>query len=240
MAKIRIGCSGWSYQHWRGLFYPEDLPASRWFDFYADHFDTVELNNSFYRLPKPETFRAWRDQAPGGFCYAVKANRYITHTKKLKDPEEPLRRFFTAARELGPALGPVLYQLPPRWKANAERLEAFLGRLPDDVLHVFEFRDQSWHADEILDLLDAHGAAFCTHDMPGLDVPRRATGPAAYVRFHGATGKYQGRYGKRGLKRWAERIAEQAEAGRDVWAYFNNDPEAHAIADANDLAEMLA
>src|SRR5438270_14029840 len=136
---IRIGCSGWAYKHWRGLLYPEGLPQSRWFDRYAEDFDTVELNNSFYHLPKAETFDKWRAQAPPGFCYAVKANRYLTQAKKLNACEEPLERMMTSVRSLGDRLGPMLYQLPPKMKVNLERLEGFLQILPTDVTSVFEF-----------------------------------------------------------------------------------------------------
>ena len=167
MNAIRIGCSGWNYRHWRELFYPKGLPQRRWFDFYAEHFDTVEINNSFYRLPKAETFEAWRAQAPPGFCYAVKANRFLTQAKKLKDCAEPLARMMPPFRALGERLGLILYQLPPRFRINLERLESFLALAPKDVTNVFEFRDPSWYTEETLALLDRHGASFCVHDMTG-------------------------------------------------------------------------
>lgn len=238
-APIRIGCSGWIYRHWRGLFYPEKLPVKRWFAHYAATFDTVEINNSFYRLPKPETFDAWRAQAPPGFCYAVKANRFLTQAKKLKDCEEPLQRMMTPFRHLGDRLGPILYQLPPRFRVNLERLESFLAILPRDVVNVFEFRDASWHADEVFALLDRHGAGFCAHDMPGSASPRIATGPVAYVRFHGSVSKYWGRYPEDRLLEWADWMTQQAREGRPVWAYFNNDPEAQAVHDALTLRSMV-
>jgi uncharacterized protein YecE (DUF72 family) len=187
---IRIGCSGWNYKHWRDAFYPKDLPVRRWFEFYAQHFDTVEINNSFYRLPSPETFAKWRDQAPPGFCYTVKANRYITQAKKLLDPEEPLDRMMTSVRHLEDRLGPILYQLPPSLGLNLERLEQFLAVLPKDVNSVFEFRDKSWYVPETYELLERHGASFCAHDMRGSASERIAVGPIAYVRFHGGAGKY--------------------------------------------------
>jgi uncharacterized protein YecE (DUF72 family) len=239
MARIRIGCSGWNYRDWRGRFYPEKMPAKNWFAFYAEHFDTVEINNSFYRLPTPETFRKWREQAPPGFRYAVKASRFLTHRKKLKDPEQPLALLTGNARHLKSFLGPLLYQLPPNWKLNRERLEQFLRLLPRGFTHVLEFREQGWMADEVLELLDRHGAGFCTHDMRGLDVPRRTTGGIVYVRFHGAGGKYRGRYGRSALRDWADWMIGQAGEGRAVWAYFNNDVEAAAIRDARTLREMI-
>ena len=239
MNPVRIGCSGWNYKHWRGRFYPEKLPAKRWFEHYSGTFDTVEINNSFYMLPKAETFRKWRDQAPPGFCYAVKANRFLTQAKKLKDCEEPLGRMMPPTRELGHALGPILYQLPPRLKLNLERLESFLALVPKDVTNVFEFRDKSWYVDEVFALLDRHGASFCAHDMPGSASPRLAVGPIAYLRFHGGEGKYWGRYSDEGLLGWTDWIGAEARAGRPVWAYFNNDIEAHAIHDALTLRAMV-
>jgi uncharacterized protein YecE (DUF72 family) len=239
MADIRIGCSGWIYAHWRGRFYPEKLAVKNWFGFYAEHFDTVEINNSFYRLPKPETFDAWRTQAPPGFDYAVKANRFLTQAKKLKDCEEPIERMMTPFRHLGDRLGSILYQLPPRFRVNLERLESFLQLAPKDVINVFEFRDKSWYTDEVFALLERHGASFCAHDMPGSDSPRVAVGPIAYLRFHGGEGKYWGRYSDDCLLRWTDWIGEQARDGRPVWAYFNNDIDAHAIHDALTLKSMV-
>jgi uncharacterized protein YecE (DUF72 family) len=240
MARIRIGCSGWNYRHWRGLFYPEGLAQKKWFAFYAEHFDTVEINNSFYRLPKAETFEKWRDEAPPGFCYAVKANRFLTQAKKLKECEEPLARMMAPFRALGDRLGPILYQLPPRFRINLERLESFLKLLPRDVVSVFEFREKSWHVPETLALLDRYGASFCVHDMPGSASERWTAGPIAYLRFHGGEGKYWGRYSDEGLLSWTDWTVAQAKAGRPVWAYFNNDIHAHAIHDAQTLKAMVA
>jgi uncharacterized protein YecE (DUF72 family) len=238
-APVRIGCSGWMYKHWRGLFYPEGLPVKRWFEYYADEFDTVEINNSFYRLPKPETFEAWREQAPAGFCYAMKANRYLTQAKKLKDCEEPIERMMASFKALKPALGPILYQLPPRFRINLERLESFLKLTPKDVTNVFEFREPSWYTDETFALLERHGASFCAHDMPGSKSPNITIGPVAYLRFHGGEGKYWGRYSDECLRDWADWIVAQAREDRPVWAYFNNDMEAHAIHDAQTLRAMV-
>ena len=238
-AAIRIGCSGWIYKHWRGLFYPQELAVKKWFAWYANEFDTVEINNSFYRLPKPETFEGWRKQEPPGFCYAVKANRFLTQAKKLKDCEEPLARQMASSNALKPALGPILYQLPPRFQLNLDRLESFLSLLPRDVTNVFEFREASWYSDAVFALLKRYGASFCTHDMPGSKSPRVAVGPIAYVRFHGGIAKYSGRYSDEALLRWTDWIGDQARAGRPVWCYFNNDPEAHAIHDAQTLRAMV-
>ena len=236
---VRIGCSGWSYRDWPGLAYPAGAPSSTWFGHYAAMFETVELNTTFYRLPDATTVEKWRDQAPDGFCYAVKANRYVTQAKKLKDCEEPLARMMAPLRHLETRLGPVLYQLPPRFRVNLERLESFLGLVPKDVTNVFEFRDTSWYTDEVFALLDRHGAGLCAHDMPGSQSPRMAVGPVAYVRFHGGVSKYWGRYSDKALLDWTDWIADQARHGRAVWAYFNNDPEAHAIHDAQTLRGMV-
>ncbi len=238
--KVHVGCSGWVYKHWRGVFYPDGLPQKRWFEHYAAHFDTVEINNSFYRLPAAETFDSWRTQAPEGFCYAVKANRFITQAKKLKDVGEPLDRFLAPVRRLNSRLGPILFQLPPNFRADPGRLESFLRLLPPDLVHVFEFRDKSWFSEEILALLDQFGAGFCVHDMPSLETERWASGKAAYVRFHGTGGKYHGRYGKKQLAGWADWLMEQSAAGRSAWAYFNNDIGGAAIADADALRARLA
>ena len=219
--------------------YPAKLPVNRWFAYYADEFDTVEINNSFYSLPTAQAFAGWREQAPPGFRYAVKANRFLTQAKKLLDCEEPLQRMLAPMRELGTALGPVLFQLPPRFRLNRDRLETFLRLLPGDIVPVFEFREPSWHEPAVLDLLAAHGASYCVHDLPGLATPRWATGPVTYVRFHGGEGKYWGRYPDEALLDWAGWLVEQAREGRQVWAYFNNDIHADAIHDARTLKAMV-
>lgn len=234
-----IGCSGWNYRHWRGAFYPEGLPARKWFAFYAQHFDTVEINSSFYRLPKAETFDAWREQAPAGFRYAVKANRFITQAKKLKDCDEPLARMIAAARHLGATLGPILYQLPPTLHLDLDRLEAFLKLLPSDLTHVFEFRDKSWYIEATRALLDRFDAGFVAHDFPGQASPRWIAGEIVYVRFHGGRGKYVGRYPEKALLDWSDWLTRQTRESRPVWAFFNNDSDAAAIDDALALKAMI-
>jgi uncharacterized protein YecE (DUF72 family) len=235
---FRVGCSGWQYRHWRGDFYPASLPSTRWLEHYAATFDTVELNNSFYRLPDPETFERWRERTPDEFLFAAKASRFLTHMKKLKDPDEPLARFFGHAAGLGSRLGPVLYQLPPRWALDLERLRTFVEALPPGVRHAIEFRDPSWYADEALALLDAAGVALCLHDMPGSASPRVRVGSFAYVRFHG-TERYGGAYGDEQLDDWAGWMRAEHAAGRDVFAYFNNDIGGHAPRDAQRLGRRL-
>jgi uncharacterized protein YecE (DUF72 family) len=235
---VRVGCSGWQYRHWRAGFYPATLPASRWLEHYAQHFDTVEINNSFYRLPEALTFATWGKRVPAGFLYAVKASRFLTHMKKLKDPEAPLARFFSRAVQLGPRLGPVLYQLPPRWPVNLDRLQTFLAALPRTHHHAIEFRDPTWYDDRVFALLKEHGIALCLHDMAGSASGRRSVGPFVYVRFHG-TSKYSGSYSDAALEQWAEWLGERHGEGKPVFAFFNNDTGGHAPHDAARLRSAL-
>lgn len=236
---MRIGCSGWEYKHWRGDFYPSDIPKTRWFEHYAAAFDTVEINNTFYRLPEAETFARWANRAPMRFLFAVKASRFLTHMKKLKDPEEPVERLFSRMRSLGRHLGPVLYQLPPGWKLDRGRLEHFLQVLPPGVRHVVEFRDPSWYTDDVLALLERHRVALCLHDMRGSATVRQRVGPFVYARFHGATGHYDGGYTDDRLQAWADWLDAQRSAGADVYAYFNNDVGGHAPRNAVTLRRFM-
>ena len=236
---MRVGCSGWQYQHWRGNFYPIDLPQKRWFDHYSSVFDTVEINNSFYRLPEESTFVAWAEEAPPGFLFAVKASRFLTHMKKLKDPEEPVDRFFSRAQALRRHLGPVLYQLPPGWKLDRTRLEHFLQILPRGVQHVLEFREPSWYDDTVLALLERYRVTLCVHDMPGSATGRLRIGPTVYVRFHGASGRYAGSYPDDHLADWASWLQGERSRGVDVFAYFNNDVGGHAPRNALGLRRHL-
>ena len=216
-----------------------DVPVSRWFEYYAQRFDTVEINNTFYRLPEAETFARWHERAPKEFLFAVKASRFLTHMKKLKDPEEPLERLFSRMRALRGHLGPVLYQLPPGWKLDHERLEHFLQALPAGVRHVLEFREPSWYADEVSSLLERYGVARCLHDMKGSATGQERRGPFVYVRFHGPGGTYSGGYSTDRLRRWADWMKEQRADGCDVFAYFNNDVGGHAPRDAVALRRLL-
>jgi uncharacterized protein YecE (DUF72 family) len=239
VSKIHVGCSGWVYKHWRGVFYPDGLPQNRWFERYAQEFDTVEINASFYRVPVQSTFEGWREKAPPGFRYAVKVNRFITHMKKLLGCEVEVERFIDLASMLGDTLGPLLYQLPPSLHKNVERLDAFLARLPKHLEQVVEFRHRSWYDEEVLRVLDRHGAGFVAHDLKGLVSPRWASGRTAYVRFHGAAGKYWGRYSDETLLEWTDWLVEQARSGKSCWCYFNNDIHGHAIEDARTLKSMI-
>lgn len=236
--RLHIGTSGWCYPHWRGPFYPADLPESAWLDYYSRRFASVEVNRSFYRLPSRANFQAWHDATPADFVFAVKASRLITHMKKLTDPDRTLPPLLDAVAGLGAKLGPLLFQLPPRWRANPARLEAFLATLPVGIRAAFEFRDPTWHTDPVLALLARHGAAFCVYDLAGFQSPRAVTADFVYLRLHGPDAAYQGRYGTRRLAEWAAWLRDQSVGAAHV--YFDNDQAAHAVADALELRAMLA
>ena len=236
---IRIGTSGWYYDHWSGRFYPDDLPKSKWFEYYAQYFDTVEINNTFYHPPKEQTLQLWYKIAPKDFLYAVKANRYITHIKKLNDTAEPLERFFERINLLKSRLGPILYQLPPSLQKDLDLLEVFIKLLPKRKTAVFEFRHESWYLDDIYELLDKSGAGFCIHDMPGKESPPIVTGNIIYIRFHGITGRYSGSYPNSQLQNWADWLKDQAKKVRAIYVYFNNDAHGHAIKNAKQLKSLL-
>lgn len=237
MAQIRIGTSGWIYNHWRGDFYPRELPIKAWFEHYRRHFDTVEINNTFYRLPTLATFDCWRRQAGEGFLYAVKASRFLTHMKKLKEPAEPLARLVRHARRLRKFLGPILYQLPPRWLPDVERLETFFQALPKKLTHVIEFRDERCLTDDLRRLLTRYGVGLCIHDLVRPH-PRWITARMVYVRFHGVG--YGGSYRRDHLRRWADWIAGASTVGHDIFVYFNNDIGGHAVRNALTLKELVA
>jgi uncharacterized protein YecE (DUF72 family) len=235
---IRIGTSGWHYQHWRGPFYPEDLPSKQMLAWYMDRFDTVEINNSFYRLPSSETFAAWRDATPKDFCFAVKGSRFITHRKKLNDPAMPLERFIPSAEVLESKLGPILFQLPPRWACNVARLSAFLEQLPKRHRYTFEFRDPSWHVPPVYRVLEQHGAAFCLYELDGFVSPIEITADFVYVRLHGPGKKYQGDYSAGALQGWAERVARWQSTMQAVYVYFDNDQSGFAAKNAGELKAL--
>ena len=234
-----VGTSGWHYDHWRGRFYPADLPKSKWLEFYARSFSTVELNNSFYHLPSEKAFANWRDSSPQDFCYAVKVSRFITHIKKLRNVEEALQKFLERARLLEGKLGPLLYQLPPGLHRNDSLLEAVLSLLPRDLSHVFEFRHKSWLDKGVFDLLRRYNAGFCIYDMPDFTTLLEATADFVYVRFHGRGWLYGGCYTDEELGRWAKDISELAQGKKAVYVYFNNDAEGFAVQNALTLVQKL-
>jgi len=238
---IHIGTSGWHYKHWLDdVFYPSGTKPPQMFEFYARHFDTVEINNSFYHLPSARTFDNWRDSSPRHFIFAVKGSRFITHMKKLKDPKASSEKFFDVADRLGRKLGPILFQLPPHWKVNLERLEEFLEALPARHKYVFEFRDETWLVPEVYRLLRRYKAAFCIHDFADMKIPLEITANFTYVRFHGPTSaKYFGSYSTEQLQVWAERIREWSRELSGIYAYFNNDPGGAAVRNALELKQLL-
>lgn len=236
--RFRIGTSGWVYPHWRGVFYPQELRQPDWFSYYAGQFDTVEINNTFYRLPGENAFDVWRKQAPPGFLYAIKASRYLTHMKKLKEPEEPLHTFFERAARLGETLGPVLYQLPPHWRVDLNRFEQFLSLLPGKFSHVIEFREPSWLTEPVFSLMERFGVAHCIHDMYPLEIPARVTAPLVYVRLHGDV-RHRGCYPAAALETWAKRLSDWREAYPSVFLYFNNDRNGYAVENARALRQLL-
>lgn len=237
--KIHIGTSGWQYDHWTDSFYPGDLKDDEKLDFYAERLNSVEVNNSFYNLPEKKTVENWRETVPGDFIFSVKASRYITHMKKLNDPEESTDRFLSRVEELGDKLGPVLFQLPPNWKVNRKRLSEFLSLLPEHIRPVIEFREESWFDDEIYEILRDANAAMCVYDLERNKTPNELTADFVYIRLHGPEEEaYRGKYDKQALSGWAGAISTWQGKGLDVFCYFNNDDSGYAAENALELREM--
>ena len=237
--KFFIGTSGFTYNHWRGVFYPEGLPQRKWLEYYAQHFDTVEINSSFYHLPRPYTCENWRKRVPENFIFTMKASRFITHLKMLNDIEEPLNNFFEVIQPLREKLGPILFQLPPGMKKDIFLLENFIEKLQGGYRYVFEFRNQSWYEDDLFSLLNDTDIAFCIHDFPKRASPCVVTGSFAYVRFHGAQQAYSSAYNDDELRSWVGRVKEYSKMGKDVFAYFNNDIEGYAVENSKILRQFL-
>ena len=229
---VLIGTSGWQYRHWRGPFYPPDLPQRRWLEHYAGCFDTVEVNNAFYRLPEIHTFAEWASRTPAGFFVAVKASRYLTHIRRLREPAEPVERFLSRARHLGSKLGPVLLQLPPNLGADLAALEETLTQFPAGVRVAVEFRHPSWFEAGTRVLLEKYDAALCLADSPHRKTPLWRTASWGYLRLHEGRAAPHPCYGRRALTTWAKRLAETWSDGEDVYVYFNNDERACAVRDA--------
>ena len=238
--KLFIGTSGYSYNHWKGVFYPEDIPTSKWLEHYIKSFSTVELNNTFYRLPQPAVFRSWGKRTPKNFTYAVKASRFITHIKRLKDCRQPVKLFLSRAKLLKKKLGPILFQLPPRWKCNIDRLKKFVKLLPKGLTHIFEFRDPSWFNSEVYEILRKNKLSFCIYSMPGIECPDEVTSKVVYIRMHGGTILYGSNYSDKELKAWAKKIRQFLKQGRDVYVYFNNDAYGYAVKNALRFRELLS
>lgn len=240
-AAVHIGTSGWNYKHWKGEFYPQDVPQKKWLAYYVQHFETVEVNNTFYQLPEFNTFETWRDTVPTGFTFALKASRFITHMKKLKDPKPSSEKFFNRSERLEDKLGPILFQLPPGWQLNVERLTEFLQTIPSEHRYVFEFRNETWLTNEVYGLLRQHNVAFCIQDFRGKQSPREITADFTYVRMHGPGAMaYMGSYSVAALKNWARQIESWRKGLKDVYVYFNNDIGGCAVKDAMKLREMMS
>ena len=237
--KIHIGTSGWHYHHWKGTFYPAEIKDSDQFALYAKTFNTVEINNSFYRLPLLKTFSEWRDAAPAGFIFAVKASRFFTHAKKLIPDKAGLQKFFNRVERLHEKLGPVLFQLPPQWKINVERLRLFLSELPNGHRYTFEFRNATWYHDDVYRVLHDYNSAFCIYELGGHSSPLEVTADFVYMRLHGPGDKYQGSYSNNDLNAWKKRCIYWQNEGKDVYIYFDNDQQGYAAFNAKTLLKML-
>jgi uncharacterized protein YecE (DUF72 family) len=241
VSEVRIGCSGWNYPHWRERVYPKGLPPKRWLAYYATLFDTVEINNTFYRLPRVSAVHGWVERTPPGFVFAVKMSRYITHVRRLGGLEQGIPLFYSRIAPLARSskMGPVLWQLPPTFKRNDERLAAALAALPRGR-HCFEFRHPTWYDEEVYALLRRRGVALVMPDSPKYPFRElELTGDWTFVRFHHGTRGRRGNYSERELEEWAERIAGWRERGIDVYGYFNNDWEGFAVKNGLRLKELL-
>ena len=236
--KIHIGTSGWSYKHWRGTFYPEGIKVKDHFAYYVKHFNTVEINNTFYRLPADETFINWKKKVPDDFVYVIKAYRNITHLKKLRDPGASLPPFLDLVPLLGEKLGPILFQLPPYMKLNVEVFKNFLAALPTKYRYVFEFRHPDWYCEEIYDLLKKYNCAFCIYELAGHLSPIEITADFVYLRLHGPGNKYQGSYPDETLQKWAQECYEWSKT-KEVFVYFDNDEKGYAAFNAIKLKELV-
>lgn len=239
MGKLQIGTSGWIYKHWMGIFYPPHCKSEQQLSFYAQHFSTVEINFSFYKLPERSVFENWREQTPEEFIFAVKGSRYLTHMKKLKDPTEPLSRLMERASGLQEKLGPILFQFPHTWHINIERIQAFLELLKmyPQQRFTFEFRHSSWLIPQVYKLLESAGVALCLPVSPLIPLDPSLTTSWTYIRIH--SGQWGLGLCDRELIFWAERIRSSIAQGFDVYVYFNNDPDGHAISDARRLDLLL-
>jgi uncharacterized protein YecE (DUF72 family) len=239
MSNIFIGTSGWSYEHWRDIFYPRDLPQSKWLEYYIKHFDTVELNTSFYHLPKRKTFENWRKRVGDDSVFSVKGSRYITHVKKLKDCQEPVERFFGAAEGVKNSQEVILWQLAPSWKVNLERLKDFLSLLPKNWRYAFELRNETWLTKEVFKILRDFGAAVVFQDFEHWPMTEEATADFVYLRLHGKKELYASCYTKEELENWAKKIFNWLKNSLDVYCYFNNDMRGYAVRNAEELRKMI-
>ena len=237
---VHIGTSGWSYKHWQEIFYPLKWPKSQHFEYYCQQFKTVEINSSFYHLPKDKTFAGWSERSSAEFVFSVKASRYITHMKRLNDIEEPLSRLLSGCMLLQEKAGPLLFQLPPNFKKDENKLINLLALLPSNIKAVFEFRHPTWFETRVYAILEQFKAGFCWHDFKQMLCPEIVTGKLAYVRLHGPDGYYTSKYSDEYLKALAARIQEYHQNGCEVYVYFNNDYQGYAIENALKLKKLVS
>jgi uncharacterized protein YecE (DUF72 family) len=235
--KIFIGTSGWNYKHWKENFYPKDTPQKDWLKFYAEKLDTVEINNSFYHLPKEKTFESWKEIVGKNFVYSVKASRYITHMKKLHECRDSVKTFLDRAKILDNKLGPILFQLPPYLQFDYDKLNDFLNTLPKKYKYTIEFRHKSWWKDETYELLKKKNIAFCIYELGKKVSPEDVTADFAYIRFHGPSGKYKGNYHSQTFKKWVKKF--KSWEAKEIYCYFDNDEKGYAAKNALRLKEIL-
>lgn len=234
-----IGCSGWSYKHWKGVFYPDDLPQTKWLQHYVKYFNTVEINSTFYRFPKKETLEQWYNETPDDFTFTLKGSRYITHMKKLKNVEEYVQNFYDQAQVMGDKIGCILWQLPPNLHRNDEKLKAFCNALSSNFHNVIEFRHESWFVEDIFDILKKYNVGYCIISTPDLPETVEETADTVYIRFHGKDEEwYTYHYTQDELKNWAESIKKLQ--AHQLYIYFNNDYQAHAVQNAQQLSDYLS
>ena len=235
---IYVGTSGWNYQHWRGVFYPPDIKDADMLGYISKRLPTIEINNTFYHLPRATSIARWRDTAPGNFVFSVKASRFITHAKRLVDTEEAVKTFLNLAKGLGDRLGPILFQLPPGFKPDMGRISSFIDALPREFRYAFEFRNPGWETEEVYALLEKNNMAFCISDLAGHFSPVKLTAGFAYLRLHGPAGAYAGKYDDRFLEEWAGTFLRWSEEGH-VYCYFDNDMWGYAVENALRMNEMI-
>lgn len=237
--KIHIGTSGWHYDHWKGPFYPADIKTKDFFEYYLKYFNTAEINNTFYRLPTKKTLLHWKQTSSKEFIFSIKASRFITHVKRLKEPKKHLSLFLNLIKNIKPKLGPILFQIPPNWNVDIKRFEKFIKCLDANYRYVFEFRDKSWLTKEIFFLLRKHKLAFCIYDLEGFQTPIEVTSNFVYVRLHGPKSAYRGSYRKKTLQKWAKLFKKFQKDKLDVFCYFNNDERGFAVKNALELQKYL-
>jgi len=238
MAKYYIGTSGWAYKHWKDIFYPNEMPQSHWLEFYSKYFNTVEVNSSFYRQPTQKTINKWVDSVPTNFQFSVKLNRYVTHLKKLSLEKDDLLGLINPFYDFGIKMGPVLIQLPPFYKANSEVLVRFLKSLPSHHKYAFEPRHESWFSPQIVRILRDHNIALVIADSSKFPILETQTADFGYIRFHGLN-LYESMYNEDDLEKWAVKIKKWSKKWQEVYIYFNNDAQGHAVKNALDLKQIL-